>query len=148
VLVVINGNVSEAMTATSSALSYFHVALNDLGTLGGLNSEATAVRRGGLITGSADAKLPVNPDNTGPDAVQPHALIYAHGTLRDLGTLGGVRALGLGINSTGEVVRTSFADVNYPTAFVYRHGKMVISVSVISVRRGHQRGWRCRGCSR
>jgi probable HAF family extracellular repeat protein len=116
---------TESVTSYRAFL-YAHGALIDLGTLGGIDSEAVAINDRGQITGAADTKISSNPNNTGSDVVQPHAFIYTNRAMRDLGTLGGSFSVGLAINSAGEVAGNSYADTeDLATAFVYRKGEMV-----------------------
>lgn len=56
-------------------------------------------------------------------ANQSHAILYANGTVTDLGTLGGTLSQGLGGNAAGTIVGSSAAP-NNGRAFVYRNGAM------------------------
>ena len=67
--------------------------VTDLGTLGGVESIATAINASGEITGGATTS-----------AGAFHAFLYANGSMKDLGTLGGPSSQGQGINRTGTVV--------------------------------------------
>jgi probable HAF family extracellular repeat protein len=68
----------------------------DLGTLGGLNSEATAVNRRGQVVGDSAV---------GPEPYQLHAVLWDEGEAIDLGTLdGGLSSQALDINRRGEIV--------------------------------------------
>jgi len=54
-----------------------------------------------------------------------HALLYSHGTLKDLGSLGGTYTLGVAMNHHGEVTGdSSTADNAADHAFLYSHGTM------------------------
>jgi probable HAF family extracellular repeat protein len=72
-----------------SAASY---KITDLGTLGGIESVATAINASGEITGGAT--------NSGGAY---HAFLYANGSMQDLGTLGGPSSQGQAINKNGIV---------------------------------------------
>jgi probable HAF family extracellular repeat protein len=106
-----------------------------LGSLGGSNSVAWAVNNGGQIAGSAAIEAT---DNFGPgifwnDGNQVHATLWHHGTLRDLGTLGGPDSQGFLINDRGEVVGLSYTnyEVNPVTGwpdlrpFLWKDGHMI-----------------------
>jgi probable HAF family extracellular repeat protein len=69
----------------------------DLGTLGGLTSEARDVNRAGLVVGSADTATPTR---------DRHAFRWDPGTgvMRDLGTLGGAWSQAFGVDDRGRVV--------------------------------------------
>jgi probable HAF family extracellular repeat protein len=85
--------------------------IQDLGTLGGGISAATAINAAGQVVGSA-----------GTASFSSHAFVWdaAHG-MQDLGTLGGISGSGaVGINTAGQVVGNSFtADNTAPHAFVW-----------------------------
>jgi probable HAF family extracellular repeat protein len=96
-----SGQVAGFYSLTRSA-PYVHHALlwtlangiQDLGTLGGTNSEATAIDASGHITGWSDTVA-------GPR----HAFSWtATGGMRDLGTLGGENSTAVAINDIGRVV--------------------------------------------
>jgi probable HAF family extracellular repeat protein len=83
--------------------------MRDLGTLGGLNSSASAISDRGVIVGSSD---------TGAGFV--HAFGYARGVMRDLGTLSGGTSFATAVNKSGQIVGASDGH-----AFVYVGGQMV-----------------------
>ena len=67
----------------------------DLGTLGGRNSEATALNRRGQVVGSSAV---------GSDPYEVHAVLWDRGEVIDLGTLGGTTSIAHDINRRGEIV--------------------------------------------
>src|SRR6476469_1942690 len=74
----------------------------DLGTLGGNESYANFINERGQITGAA---LNAIPDAFTIDlfigATQVHAFLWEHGSMQDLGTLGGPDSIGYYINDRG-----------------------------------------------
>ena len=78
-----------ALPILCSAATY---TITDLGTLGGVESIATAINASGEITGGAT--------NT---SGAYHAFLYASGHMTDLGTLGGPSSQGQGINRSGTI---------------------------------------------
>src|SRR5450759_1741479 len=91
--------------------------MTDLGTLGGKNNNRVArgVNNQGQVVGYSD---------TARDA-GPHAFLYSHGTMRDLGTLGGTSSTARAINGGGWVAGD--ADTAGDAAhhvFLYRDGTM------------------------
>jgi probable HAF family extracellular repeat protein len=92
--------VGSAMLATGATHAFaYDIAtetMDDLGTLGGTHSEATAVNDAGLIVGWSDI--------TGNTA--RHAFVYdpATGEMDDLGTLGGVNSSAEDLNEDGIIV--------------------------------------------
>jgi probable HAF family extracellular repeat protein len=53
-----------------------------------------------------------------------HAFLYSHGTLTDLGTLGGTSSIAHGVNAGGQVVGESTTAAGDTHAFLYRDGAM------------------------
>lgn len=69
-------------------------SITDLGTLGGVSSEAAGVNRFGEVVGSSATAAGVS-----------HAFLYRNGQMFDLGTLpGGTNSYGVAINDNGVVV--------------------------------------------
>lgn len=92
-----------------------HWTVTDIGSLGG-QSAAIGVNDAGQVTGNSYL-------STGA----AHAVLYSNGSLRDLGTLGGLNSLGYGIDSAGQVVGYSNATVrgvSSDQAFVDTNGTM------------------------
>jgi probable HAF family extracellular repeat protein len=74
-------------------------------------SSAVGLSPQGLIVGDATTSLPGNPE---------HAFLYDHGTVTDLGTLGGQRRAALGVNDAGQVVGFSnTTSIGYDHAFLW-----------------------------
>ena len=105
----------------------------DLGTLGGNESFANFINDRGQITGAA---LNAIPDALTTElfigATQVHAFLWEHGSMQDLGTLGGPDSFGYYINERGEVTGQSFTnDINETTGiptldpFLWRDGRML-----------------------
>jgi probable HAF family extracellular repeat protein len=93
---------------TWSALSGF----TTLGTLGGMNSYASAINSQGQVIGNSSTA-------TG----YPHAFVWDDSGMQDLGTLGGNFSYAYGINDSGEIVGyASVASGNH--AFLYMDGVM------------------------
>ena len=125
--------------STSPVCLQFHAVLwkdgeiIDLGTLGGLGSDASYVNDGGQVVGSSTI-------NTTPDpfsflGAQTHAFIWQNGEMRDLGTLGGTDSLaspGCNNQHSNLVAGGSFTDpipnpsTGFPTshAFLWENGRM------------------------
>ncbi len=85
--------------------------MTDIGTLGGMYSEAKAINTSGQVVGWAYT--------TG---IQ-HAFIYSNGTMCDLGSLGR-QSCACGINASGKVVGYSLTYQYDDHAFLYSNGTM------------------------
>ena len=90
--------------------------MTDLGTLGGPESNATAINEQGQVIGWSD---------TTRGGVE-HAFLWQHGTMTDLGTLGGPESDALAINEQGQIVGWGCVTKNgcVRHAFVWQDGKM------------------------
>lgn len=86
----------------------------DLGTLGGLSSQALAFNAAGQVVGGA---LTTSGDM--------HAFLYDGGSLLDLGTLGGTTSVATGINPAGQVVGMATDAGESGTAFLEIGGAMI-----------------------
>jgi len=80
--------------------SRINPATDNLGTLGGPNSFATAINDSGQVAGTSQI------DPTGDDPAT-RAFRFSGGTLTNLGTLGGTTSEANGINASGQVVGSS-----------------------------------------
>jgi probable HAF family extracellular repeat protein len=89
----------------------------DIGTLGGIFGEATAVNNKGWVAG--DASLPGN-------SVR-HAFLWRKGLIKDLKTLGGRKSFASSLNDSGQV--TGYSDTSTPDSlgehFCFLHGNQV-----------------------
>jgi probable HAF family extracellular repeat protein len=88
--------------------------INDLGTLGGMNSYGMAINNSGSVTGFAA-------NHSG----YLRAFLYAAGYMTELGTLGGTSSYAFGINSSSTIV--GYADVvglDQSHAFIWSNGAM------------------------
>jgi probable HAF family extracellular repeat protein len=120
--------------------------LRDVGTLGGPQSAAGEINESGQFSGWSNTADPAPPSIFNQDSVfctppvagEPafacHAFLSSHGSMIDLGTLGGVNsaAMNQGINDAGDVVGVAETSTVDPTtgglifhAFVWRRGRMI-----------------------
>jgi probable HAF family extracellular repeat protein len=97
------------------AFIYQNGVHTDLGTLGGLTANATAINDAGQVIGYSQTS----------NRKVIHGFIYENGVMKDLGTLGGTYINVGGINNAGQVVGSSAftgdADIS---AFIYQNGIM------------------------
>jgi probable HAF family extracellular repeat protein len=92
---------------TQTTPSYYEV--EDLGTLGGSRSWASAINDSGQVVGYS--YLAGDQNN--------HAFLYKDGKMTDLGTLGGTSSEAKGINKSGQVVGSSVNSSGERRAFIY-----------------------------
>jgi probable HAF family extracellular repeat protein len=78
---------------TQQAFSYANGTPTNLGTLGGSNSDATAINASGTIVGTSYTASGAQ-----------HAFSYSNGTMTDIGALGGTFSEAFSINNSGEIV--------------------------------------------
>lgn len=111
---------------------------NDLGTLGGNASQASARNQRGDTVGVALNDIPENPDfalfmnGFLPAATQARPFLWQGNSLQDLGTLGGNDAFASAINESGLIFGLSYTDTipndttGVPTIhpFLWNNGKM------------------------
>lgn len=105
---------------TQHAFLYKDGILQDLGSLGGYHSAATAVNNAGEVVGWSE---PTTDDSS------PHPFLYIHGNMIDLGALFGPSGEGhaYGINNSGVVVGDSRIAFDSFTnhAFIYERNRMI-----------------------
>ncbi|HKU25541.1 MAG TPA: hypothetical protein VJQ54_08725 [Candidatus Sulfotelmatobacter sp.] len=100
--------------------------MQDLGTLGGPNSEAQWINDSGLIAGSADFPRP------SPELNTHDAVMWKNGKIKDLGTVDGDPcSRAYGINSRGQVVGTSGDCHNALHAFVWEEGAPILDLNAL-----------------
>ena len=96
----------------------------DLGTLGGSFSEPEGINNRGQVVGNSSLKGDVG-CNGSPMNCDAHAFLWEHGSLMDLGTLGGSFALAKGVNESGEIVGAATNQGDQALrAFVWKKGVM------------------------
>ncbi len=109
----------DVVAATPTASGNAHAALFrngqviDLGTLGGLNSDATAINKSGLIVGNSQVA-----------SGYVHAFLYSNNVMTDLGTLGGPNSYAVAINDASQIVGNSDRADGTTHAFLYAAGVM------------------------
>jgi probable HAF family extracellular repeat protein len=107
----------------------------DLGTLGGNGASANAINDRGQIFGGALNTIPDGDSSFPffiPGATQAHAVLWEHGGIKDLGTLGGADSVVYQANESGQAMGISFTDnmrhdsTGLPTThpFLWEHGEM------------------------
>jgi probable HAF family extracellular repeat protein len=106
--------------------------INDLGTLGGNQSFATAVNSPGTVVGVAANGIPDDLSFFGW-GTQARAFAWRNGAMHDLGTLGGPDAFAVTINDRGQIAGNSYTNstpnptTGIPTVdpFLWQDGKML-----------------------
>jgi probable HAF family extracellular repeat protein len=89
---------------TQHAVVWQNGIAHDLKTLGGSNSCAIYINNGGQIAGMSSTNSVANPTTQLP-TIDP--VLWENGTIKDLGTLGGVFGGVAGINNSGQVAGNS-----------------------------------------
>jgi probable HAF family extracellular repeat protein len=105
---------SSRPTVTFHAFLYDQGTMHDLGTLGGMNSEANFINDRGLAVGYSE---------TADGAI--HAFLDGSGKMADLGTLGGRNSNAGAINNRGDVVGTAQTGASVSHGYIDRHGRMI-----------------------
>ncbi len=107
----------DVVGASPSGAGNVHAALFrngqviDLGTLGGLSSEASGINKSGLIVGNSQIA-----------SGSVHAFLYSNSVMTDLGTLGGPNSYATAINDAGQIVGRSEISDGTTHAFLYAAG--------------------------
>jgi len=96
------------------AFRYTNSHMEDLGTLGGIESLGVGINRAGDVTGWL----------TLSKGGSPRAFIYTGGVVRMLGDLGRPTSFGTAINDVGQVAGTAYVVGGSMHAFLYTNGVM------------------------
>jgi probable HAF family extracellular repeat protein len=102
---------SNVANGAQRAVRWQNGKITNLGTLGGRNSEATAINDLGVIVGWSDTR-----------AGTVHAFVWQNGVMRDLGTLGGTSSRAEDINRAGKIVGASTTASGERHAFTWKNG--------------------------
>jgi probable HAF family extracellular repeat protein len=108
------------------AFLYSDGVMQDIGTLGGFNSNGNGINDSGQVTGQSDT--------TGDTPF--HAFFYTDGVMQDIGTTGGANSYGTGISNSGFVTGTSqtfFGTDMLEQAFLYAYGGAIESLGAFGV---------------
>ncbi len=92
------------------AFLWQHGAMQDLGTLGGPDANAYFVNERGQVAGYSYTSATPNPSNGSacpPNVPTEDPFLWDHGTMIDLGSLGGTCGMPAALNDRGEVVGKS-----------------------------------------
>ena len=106
-------SIARSVTAMTDVAAEWY-AVTEIPSLGGSYTEPRRVNNRGQVTGYSYLA----------NSKTEHAFLYANGSTRDLGTLGGPHSYGRDLNDAGEVVGDSDVASVYH-AFLYRAGTMV-----------------------
>ncbi len=116
---------STTSTGVGYAFLYSNGTMQNLGSLAGLGSGATAINDAGEVTGGSTISVPTPPAHNGGVS---HAFLYSNGAMQDLGTVPpNTSSIGYGIDANGDVVGTTSSSTPAPpptAAFLYSNGTM------------------------
>jgi probable HAF family extracellular repeat protein len=101
--------------ANQAAVYFNNGSTEDLGTLGGTSSFATAINASGQVVGQSLIS----------GNATSHAFLYSNGNMTDLGALGGDSSIAYGVNDSGQVVGDYTLDDGASSAFIYANGSMM-----------------------